>query len=83
MFSLQTLRQFLEVKQRGSATLNDALAPWKSVLIDLTSINKVKLYRQMLDLLSEKQAAGLDVRPYYKDEAFLPDKYLYRWTYTS
>ncbi|KJA14226.1 hypothetical protein HYPSUDRAFT_49357 [Hypholoma sublateritium FD-334 SS-4] len=82
VFSLQTLRQFLEAKQRGSATQNDALAPWKSVRIDMICIKDLKIYRQMLDLLWEKREMGLDVESYYKDEAILPDKYLYRWEYS-
>lgn len=58
-FSLQTLCRFLEAKQPGIDTLS-APSPWKNVVIDMRWIDDSEI-RQMQDLVSEKQAAGLDI----------------------
>ncbi|KJA29540.1 hypothetical protein HYPSUDRAFT_221402 [Hypholoma sublateritium FD-334 SS-4] len=58
-FSLQTLRLFLEGKQGEIAIPN--VLPWKKVSINIGGIRDTKTYEQMLDLVSQKKAAGLDV----------------------
>ncbi|KJA14227.1 hypothetical protein HYPSUDRAFT_208892 [Hypholoma sublateritium FD-334 SS-4] len=60
--SLQTLRQFLEVKQRGTAPMR-ALLPWKRVVIEMSWTDNSERY-QMLELVSQKKAAGLDIIMY-------------------
>ncbi|KJA16348.1 hypothetical protein HYPSUDRAFT_207145 [Hypholoma sublateritium FD-334 SS-4] len=63
--SLQTLRQFIEVKQ-GANAARSALHPWKDVAINLTRIPDAKIYEQMLDFISQKLAEGLDVKAFKK-----------------
>ena len=58
--SLQTLRQFLEGKQRGIATQN-SLCPWKGVTLDLGGISDMHVREQMLDMFSQKLEEGLNV----------------------
>lgn len=65
-FSLQTLHQFLDTKQHGVAPLA-ALLPWKSVEIDMRWVDDSEIH-QMLDLVSQKQAAGLDIHVHVKDD---------------
>ncbi|KJA22544.1 hypothetical protein HYPSUDRAFT_652761 [Hypholoma sublateritium FD-334 SS-4] len=67
-FSLQTLSQFLEAKQRGTAPVN-GLLPWERVKIDMWGIHDLER-SQKLDLVSEKRAAGLDVYIYVKDYVY-------------
>ena len=59
-FSLQTLREFLESKQRGIATRN-SLCPWKGVTLDLARISDPYVRQQMLNMCSRKLEEGLNV----------------------
>ncbi|KJA19021.1 hypothetical protein HYPSUDRAFT_44691 [Hypholoma sublateritium FD-334 SS-4] len=59
-FSLQTLSLFLEGKQGDLAALN--IMPWKKVAIDVRGIKDAEKYQQVLDLFSQKKAAGLDIQ---------------------
>ncbi len=68
IFSLQTLRQFLEAKQRGLAT-SLSRHPGKRVTIDVKGIADVDVRQQMLDLFSEKLEEGLDVGLFVKQRA--------------
>ena len=58
--SLQTLRKFLEGKQRGIATPT-SLCPWKGVTLDLHGISDQYVQEQMLDMFSRKVEEGLNV----------------------
>ncbi len=58
--SLQTLREFLEGKQRGLATRR-SLSPWKGVALDLARIRDPDVRNQMLDMRSRKLKEGLNV----------------------
>ncbi|KJA19005.1 hypothetical protein HYPSUDRAFT_168622 [Hypholoma sublateritium FD-334 SS-4] len=59
-FSLQTLRLFFERKQGKIALPN--ILPWKRVRVCMIGGHKAtETHRQILDLVSEKKAAGLDV----------------------
>ena len=49
--SLQTLREFLEGKQRGIAT-RSSLRPWKGVTLDVIGIFDPHVRKQMLDMFS-------------------------------
>ena len=62
-FSLETLRIFLEGKQRNMANTMNGL-PWKNIAIDIDGIRSAKRRKQILELVSQKKAAGLDVRVY-------------------
>ncbi len=56
--SVQTLRQFLEGKQRKVTTPN-SLRPWKTVTIDLRGIVDTDVQEQMLKVISEKRKQEL------------------------
>ena len=56
--SVQTLRQFLEGKQRRIAKPN-SLCPWRTVAIDLRGIVDTHVQEQMLNVISEKRKEGL------------------------
>ncbi|KJA25392.1 hypothetical protein HYPSUDRAFT_199914 [Hypholoma sublateritium FD-334 SS-4] len=71
-FSLETLRLFLETKQGKVATLN-ALLPWKRVAFNIRGIEDQEMHQQMLDLVSQKKAAGLDVDIFVNEESRLKD----------
>ncbi len=58
-FSLDTLHLFLEGKQGSCATPN--IAPWKKAIIQIQGITEKETQQQMLDLVSQKKAEGLDV----------------------
>ncbi len=58
-FSLDTLKLFLEGKQALFSTVNKAL--WKKVVIEVQGINATKTQQQILDLILQKKAEGLDV----------------------
>ena len=58
-FSLQTLRQFLEGKQHGTAPLG-ALLPWKRVSINAGWADNSEV-EQIRDLVWQKKTAGLDI----------------------
>ncbi len=58
-FSFQTLYLFLEAKRPGFGTLT-IVSPWKSVFINMRWVENSEIKR-MLDIVSEKQAAGHDV----------------------
>ena len=58
--SLQTLRGFLEGKQRGIATRH-SLSPWKGVALDLARIPDPNERTQMWDMCSQKLKEGLNV----------------------
>ncbi|KJA25385.1 hypothetical protein HYPSUDRAFT_214078 [Hypholoma sublateritium FD-334 SS-4] len=76
-FSVQTLRLFLESKQGNIATLN--LLPWKRVAVDIRDIrNKdTEACQQILDLVSQKKAEGLDVDAFLEDEGFHKDRHIF------
>ncbi|KJA14219.1 hypothetical protein HYPSUDRAFT_49350 [Hypholoma sublateritium FD-334 SS-4] len=61
-FSLQTLRQFLEAKQHGTDPLS-ALLPWKRVFINVGRVDDSEIEKTR-DLVSQKQAAGIDIHVY-------------------
>ena len=61
-FSLQTFGIFLEGKH-GDISLPDVL-PWRKVFIDITCIESDNTRKKLLELASEKRAAGLPVRVY-------------------
>ena len=67
-FSLQTLRQFLEAKQRDTAPVN-RLVPWKRVRIDMWGLDDLER-GQKLHLVSQKQEAGVDVSINVKDGVY-------------
>lgn len=58
-FSLQTLRQFIEAKQRDTAPVN-GLVPWKRVRTDMWAVDDLQS-GQKLHLVSQKQAEGVNV----------------------
>ncbi len=58
-FSPETLRMFLEGKQRDTVVMN--VLPWKSVGIDTYGIKSSEKRQQIFDLASQKKAAGLNV----------------------
>ena len=60
-FSLHTLHQFLEAKHCAIPTPN-GLTPWQSMFIDTSAICGSETYQQMLDLVSQHQAMGLDIQ---------------------
>lgn len=68
-FSLQTLRLFLEGKQ-GELATKKALLPWKRVVVSIGGIEDKEIRQQMLNLVWQKKAAGLDVDAFLKDESF-------------
>ncbi|KJA19052.1 hypothetical protein HYPSUDRAFT_204962 [Hypholoma sublateritium FD-334 SS-4] len=59
-YTPQTLRLFLESKH-GEIDMPNVL-PWKRVLISTREIKATETRQQILDLVSEKNAAGLDVQ---------------------
>ncbi|KJA22695.1 hypothetical protein HYPSUDRAFT_40795 [Hypholoma sublateritium FD-334 SS-4] len=58
-FSLETLRLFLEGKQGKNAIPN--VLPWRILIINIGGITAAETRQQMVDLVSQKKAAGLDV----------------------
>ncbi|KJA19025.1 hypothetical protein HYPSUDRAFT_217869 [Hypholoma sublateritium FD-334 SS-4] len=75
-FSLETLRLFLEGKQGEFAALN-ALLPWKRVDISIKGIKDEEIRQQILDLVSQKRAAGLDIDAFIEGESRRRDHHLY------
>ncbi len=70
-FSPETLRLFLEGKQRSFAALNIAplrIAPWRTVIIDIQAINETVTQLEILELISQKNSEGLDVNALLKQE---------------
>ena len=68
-FSPETIRLFLERKQKDIAARN--IAPWKKVFIYVERI-KIKTMdsercQQILDLVSQKKAEGLNVVVSFED----------------
>ena len=59
-FSLQTLRLFLEGRQRGIAARN--VMPWKRLVIDIGGIKDREARQQASVLLLQKNAAGVIIR---------------------
>ncbi|KJA19034.1 hypothetical protein HYPSUDRAFT_44697 [Hypholoma sublateritium FD-334 SS-4] len=66
-FTLQTLRQFLQAKHRAGIPPPNCLSPWKRVAIDMSGISELETHQQMLDLVSQEQAMGLDIYAHVKD----------------
>ncbi|KJA19013.1 hypothetical protein HYPSUDRAFT_44687 [Hypholoma sublateritium FD-334 SS-4] len=58
-FSLKTLRLFFEAKHGENAA--PYVSPWKKVLVYIKAIKETEIRQQIFDLVSQKQAAGLDV----------------------
>ncbi len=56
--SMQTLRQFLEFRQRRTATPNTSRS-WKTLAIDLRGIVDPHVQEEMLNVVSEKRKEGL------------------------
>ncbi|KJA25387.1 hypothetical protein HYPSUDRAFT_426556 [Hypholoma sublateritium FD-334 SS-4] len=77
-FSLQTLRTFLENKEGDIATQNSLLA-WKSVVISLTGIKDKEIQKQMLDFVSQKKTAGLEIDAFTREEMHHIDSHFYQW----
>lgn len=63
-FSFQTLSCFLEAKQPDTA-VSDPLVPWQSIELSMQGVDDLEIY-QMMALVSQKQAAGLDIRVHAK-----------------
>ncbi|KJA19035.1 hypothetical protein HYPSUDRAFT_44699 [Hypholoma sublateritium FD-334 SS-4] len=59
-FSFQTLRLFLEGRQGDIAAQN--VMPWKKLVIDIRGIRDTEKRRQVSNLVSQKKAAGLNIR---------------------
>lgn len=58
-FSFETLYLFLVAKQPGTE-ISSTVLPWKSVFLNMRRVDNSEINR-MLDFVSRKQAAGLDV----------------------
>ncbi len=61
-FSIETLHLFLEGKH-GNISMPNTL-PWRRVVMDMMGVVSTEKHRQITDIVSQKQAAGLDVHIY-------------------
>ncbi len=64
VFSLQTLRTFLEGKQRLPVTQTIGpwtIAPWRMVIVGIAGIQDVATTKEMLSLMFQKKSEGMNV----------------------
>ena len=74
-FSLQTLQLFLERKHGKTAISN--ISTWKRVILDLRSIKVTEKHKQIMYLVSQKKAEGLDVDAFSKQTKLPRDRHFY------
>ncbi len=70
-FSLETIRLFLERKQRSFTMQSIApwrIAPWRTVIIDLQGVKEAETQQEILELISQKNSEGLDVNAFLNHE---------------
>ena len=76
-FSCETLQLFLNGKHNEIALPN--VLPWKSVVIDIRSIQPKETRQQTLGLFSQKKLEGLDVDAFLENRICHRDRLFYQW----